>query len=154
MTDNKVLNLLIFHGLAGVVLLGAISHQASSCLLQNANPQGNILRRYASVNSSAFINTVIISYLITFVLGSILYPAYRLEVRIAFEEMQLGWAIGLFEIKEHWGALGLAALPLYSGVWRSPEGYRLARTGITLSLAVIVWFNFIAGHLLNNYRGL
>lgn len=146
--------LLIFHGLAALVLLGAISHQASSCLIQSANPQGNIVRRYASVDSSAFINTVIISYLITFVLGGILYPAYRLEVRVAFEELQLPWAIGLFEIKEHWGALGLAALPLYSGVWKSPDGHLLARTCTTLSLLVIVWFNFIVGHLLNNYRGL
>jgi hypothetical protein len=89
-------------------------------------------------------------------LGGLVYPSYRVDVRIPFEEMSLGWAIGLFELKEHFAGLGLALLPLYVLVWRpdSAATHRGERIAITLLLAFVVWWDFLVGHILNNLRGL
>jgi len=51
--------------------------------------------------------------------------------------------------------LGLVLLPAYWYFWknvRNPE-YDTARKGVTLVLAVMCWFLFIVGHVLNNTRG-
>lgn len=147
--------LLILHGLAGVALLGALTHQAVSSVLPG-KAGGGFAKRYARVNARAFTNAVIVAYLITFALGAIIYPAYRLETRVAFEQMYLAWAVGIFELKEHWGAIGLALLPLYHILWmRSAEvDNRPGRVTVTFALTFIVWFDFVVGHVLNNIRGL
>ncbi len=147
---------LILHGLLAVALLGIVTHQAVSSLTRADKPAVGFSKRYLAVSPGLFVNAVMVAYIATFVLGSVIYPVYRLDVRIVFAEMQLGWAIGLFEVKEHWAALGLALLPLYSRLWKrsSAETDSASRTAVTLILAVIVWFNFLVGHLLNNYRGL
>jgi len=149
--------MLIIHGLASVVLLGGLTHQVASSLSApgrgTVNTGGAFIRRYRSVDGSVMANAVIVAYLLTFALGALIYPSYRLDVRIALVEMQLPWAIGLFEIKEHWAAIGLAALPLYRHLWRCgpPSPARLL---LTCLLASVVWFNFLVGHLLNNLRGI
>ncbi len=150
------IGLLILHGLFAVALLGAITHQAVASVSPVDSAGAGVVRRYWAVNSRLFVNVVVVAYIATFILGSVIYPAYRLDVRIVFAEMQLGWAIGLFEVKEHWAALGLALLPLYSRLWKreSLTSHRVARCTATVVLAVIVWSNFLVGHLLNNYRGL
>ena len=90
------------------------------------------------------------------VLGALIYPAYRLDVRIPFEEMSLGWAVGLFELKEHFAGIGLGLLPFYVSAWKAAPtaDRRRDRMGITLVLAFIVWWDFLVGHVLNNIRGL
>jgi len=145
--------LLILHGLAAVILLGAITHQAVATVVDGRIGRG-FFARYTGTRASGFTRAVIVTYIVTLMLGALLYPTYRLDVRVAFEEMSLGWAIGLFELKEHWGALGLALLPSYSCYWNNNTPTKPARTIATLTLAAVVWFNFIVGHLLNNYRGL
>jgi hypothetical protein len=98
---------------------------------------------------------VVSLYVAQVALGAIIYPAYRLNVRIPFEEMGMGWAVGLFEVKEHFAAIGLAVLPLYFANWRaqSASTHRLDRIAITLILSFIVWWDFLVGHILNNIRG-
>ena len=95
-------------------------------------------------------------FLVTLGFGASIYPSYRVDVRVPFEEMSLGWAVGLFEIKEHIAGLGLGTLPLYGYVWRPGfnKGCRLDRPMLTLFMGAIVWFDFIVGHVLNNMRGL
>lgn len=144
--------MLIIHGLAAVLLLGGLTHQTASAL-RRAPAGAGFLGRYRAVDGAVMVNAMIIAYLVTFVLGALIYPVYRLDVRIALVEYRLPWAIGLFEIKEHWAALGLAALPLYYSAWR-PGGHAGTRLAVTLLLTIAVWFNFIVGHLLNNFRGL
>jgi len=70
--------------------------------------------------------------------------------------MSLGWAVGLFEMKEHFAGIGLGLLPLYAYLWRqdSDSTNRTNRIAITIVLAFIVWWAFIIGHVLNNIRGL
>ena len=112
--------------------------------------------RYVRVRQERFTWAIVCLYVLVIGLGSTLYPSYRVDVRIPFEEMALAWAIGLFELKEHWGALGLGLLPLYVRLW-SPEvaaSHVRDRRVVTVLIALIVWFDFITGHILNNIRGL
>lgn len=148
--------LLILHGLAAVALLGAITHQ-SVALLRGRTARGeSFTSRYASVGQGVFTVGVLVLYPLTVVLGAVIYPNYRLNVRIPFEEMQLSWAVGLFELKEHFGGIGLAMLPAYAYTWRREhvENHRLDRLCFTLLVAFIVWWDFLIGHVLNNIRGL
>lgn len=148
--------LLLLHGLLAIALIGAISHQGVASVRALSSAPGGFFGRYSAVSPGVFVNAVIVTYVLTFILGSLIYPAYRLDVRIALAEMQLGWGIGLFELKEHWAALGLGLLPLYNRLWKhpSPDTRGRGRAAVTLVLATIVWFNLLAGHVLNNFRGL
>ena len=114
------------------------------------------VERYARVDGARFTLAIALLYFVVFVLGSVIYPAYRVDVRIPFEELGLFWAVGLFELKEHAGGIGLGILPLYFVVWRRQAGDLLLtnRRMITALLAAVVWFDFVVGHVLNNIRGL
>jgi hypothetical protein len=148
--------LLILHGLVGVALLGALTHQMTSLLRRRVVRSGSFSDRYSGVNQRTFTAVVIGLYVVGVILGAFIYPAYRLNVRIPFEEMSLGWAIGLFELKEHFAGIGLGVLPLYAFTWHaeSAASHRRERFAITLLLAFIVWWDFLVGHVLNNIRGL
>lgn len=148
--------LLIFHGLAGVALLGAITHQLASAVRARPARSAAFLDRYMGVNQRVFAIAVVLLYLAGVTLGAIIYPSYRLNVRVPFEQMSLGWAVGLFEVKEHFGGIGLALLPAYAWLWRADqaESHRIDRMVITALLAFIVWWDFLVGHVLNNIRGL
>ena len=175
MSSYQIINLLLLitHGLVSVALLGAISHQCvavvrAQCLPAHDRPaKGHFLRRYAAVGSQHFVGAVVLCYLLTGVLGAVLYPEYRLESRYALEELRLLPVVGLFELKEHFAGLGLGLLPLYVLQWRQYQGSSneppmkppMGRTSaspvaVTLTLGFIVWFTFIVGHVVNNYRGL
>ncbi len=148
--------LLILHALVGTALLGAITHQAVSAL-SNASSGGNsFLSRYARVNKRTFTPAVVTLYVMDIALGALLYPDYRLNVRIPFEEMSLGWAVGLFELKEHFAGIGLMTLPFYAYCWRedAPQAHPRDRIALSMLLAFIVWWDFLVGHVLNNIRGL
>ena len=148
--------LLILHGLVAVTLLGALTHQAVSMLRQQRVRTGSFVDRYSSVNQTTFTTAVASLYVVALVLGAIIYPSYRLNVRIPFEEMSMGWAVGVFELKEHFAGIGLALLPLYVVNWQtqSASPHRRDRIAITLLLTFIVWWDFLVGHVLNNIRGL
>ena len=148
--------LLIMHGLFAVALLGALTHQAASLFPRRAAAQAVFVERYARVDGARFTLAIALLYFVVFVLGSVIYPAYRVDVRIPFEELGLFWAVGLFELKEHAGGIGLGILPLYVVVWRRQAGDLLLtnRRMITALLAAVVWFDFVVGHVLNNIRGL
>jgi hypothetical protein len=147
--------LLILHGLVGVALSGAITHQMVSVLRRRQKRSGSFLDRYTGVNQRAFTIAVLCLYPAGLIIGAVIYPAYRLNVRIPFEEMSLGWAVGLFELKEHFAGIGLALLPMYAYTWRSEasESHRRDRIALTLLLTFIVWWDFLIGHVLNNIRG-
>jgi hypothetical protein len=155
--------LLILHGLAAVALLGALTHQVVSLLRGEPRvpseavvTRSTFVGRYVAVGQGAFTTAITLLYVVSVGLGAIIYPAYRLDVRIPFEEMSLSWAVGVFEIKEHWGGVGLGILPLYVYLWRPQQiaTHRADRIAVTVLLAVIVWTDFLVGHVLNNIRGL
>jgi len=144
--------LLTAHLLIGVALLGAITHQSVGLLRTSASHGSRFIERYARVDHTIFTVSITVLFALSVILGGLIYPAYRLQVRVPFEAMSLGWAVGLFELKEHFGGIGIGLLPAYLCAWRS--GSTGGRVGLTLVLAFIVWWNFLIGHILNNLRGL
>jgi hypothetical protein len=157
-------SLLILHGLLAVALLGALTHQALA-VAWPANDTASFARRFRAVSGPAYTNTIILLFLVTFTIGMVIYPAYRLNVRTYLQDYRMFAAEGTFEIKEHLAAIALGLLPLYWILWRRPslegvgadgvaQGARWARIAVTLMIAVAAWTSFFVGHILNNIRGL
>jgi hypothetical protein len=148
--------LLILHVLVGAALLGAITHQAFSVARKPTSLGRNFVGRYVAVNSPTFTNVIVLLFAVNVVLGGLLYPRYRVDVRPLLEDMQLRAANGIFETKEHFAAVGLGLLPAYWLFWRTPLALdsAAARKYLTWILAFIVWWNFLTGELLNNIKGL
>jgi hypothetical protein len=147
--------LLIVHGLFAVALLGAITHQTASTLLPARKPAGSFVGRFRAVGAASYSNAVAVLYVCTFLLGAIIYPEFRVSIRGVLEELDVQAAMGSFELKEHFAVVGLAMLPAYLFCWRLPLVEERARTRrlLTAILAFIVWWNFLVGHVVNNFRG-
>jgi len=149
--------MLIVHGVLAVFLLGAITHQAFAVArVRPTAPAQTVVDRFRGVHSPAFTNAIVLLFCLTFVLGGLLYPRYRIDVRPMLEDMQLRAANGMFESKEHFAAVGLGLLPAYWLFWRLPlrREYTDSRKYVTWILAFVVWWNFLVGEVLNNIRGL
>lgn len=147
--------LLILHGLLAVALLGALTHQALA-VLWPARKGGGLVQAFRAVSGRLYTDTVVVLYLATVALGAYIYPPYRVAVRIWIERARLFDISGLFEFKEQVFAVGIAMLPLYLLLWRRAEDAALggARAWVTGILCVTVWYGFIAGHIINNVRGM
>src|SRR5689334_22466158 len=152
---NTTTVLLIVHGLLAVALLAAITHQAVSAWAPARKPAGTFVGRFRSVPGTSYVNAIVVLYLLTFMLGGVIYPEYRLEARVVVEQLGLWKQTGAFELKEHFAAVGLGILPAYWHYWRQPLDWEHARTRamLTATIAFIVWWNFLVGHILNNIRG-
>jgi hypothetical protein len=148
-------SLLILHGLVGVALLGALTHQSVGLFTRAGTRLEGFTARYLAVRPTAFSTAIAALFALDVLLGAVIYPAYRIDIRISFEDMGLAWAVGLFEMKEHAAGIGLGLLPVYLVMWRPLQGDApvLDRRMITLLLALVVWFDFLVGHVLNNIRG-
>lgn len=148
--------LLILHGLTAFLLLGAITHQAVSVWRPRIVPATNFVRRVVNVNLNAYTNAVIVLYVIVTVGGGIIYPTYVLDVKGSLTDARMLAAIGAFEIKEHLAVFGLALLPPYWYYWKKSDGteHLPTRRLNTTLLALIVWWSFLVGHILNNIKGL
>ena len=147
--------LVILHGLLAVALLGSITHQAVAVVWPSRNKVG-FTNAYRAVSSRVYVNANIVLFLVVALLGGWIYPIYRVWVRTYLENARLNSAVGSFELKEQFIAIGLGMLPFYWLLWRRPPeaGATFARTAVTLMLAFIVWYGFLVGHILNNIRGL
>lgn len=148
--------LLILHALASVALMGAITHQAFSVGRRPAAPAQTFVNRFRGVDALTFANAIVLLFFVASVLGGLLYPRYRVDVRPTLEDLQLRAANGIFEMKEHFAAVGLGLLPAYWLAWRPPLVLESAATRryLTWILAFIVWWNFLVGEVLNNIKGL
>lgn len=146
--------LLVLHGIFSVFLLGAVTHQFLGVFWPRRPGQSDFVARARGINPGGYVQAIIILYVIEFILGSILYPTYRVLSRPPLQDLQLTWVIGLFEVKENFAAIVLAMLPAYWYFWKRYPDYKTTRAAITAILFVVVWYNMIAGHLVNNARGL
>ena len=66
--------------------------------------------RVRAVQASSYAIAIIVLYLATATLGGIIYPAYRLGVRVVVEQLQMWSANGAFELKEHFVGGGVGYL--------------------------------------------
>lgn len=150
-----ITTLLIIHALVSVALLGAITHQTLSVWRSVRVPPASFFAKFRAVPAASYVNAVIVLFVVaTFIGGVLIYPAYRISVRIVLEQLRLNTANGLFELKEHFAAVGLGLLPAYWYYWRQPPAEHMrTRAILTTILAGIVWWGFIVGHILNNIRG-
>ena len=147
--------LLIVHGLLAVALLGAVTHQAMSVWWPARKPAGSFTGRFRAVSGGSYTNAIVVLYVCTAILGGIMYTEYRISIRVVVEQLEMAGANGVFELKEHFAALGLAVLPAYRHFWRAPQDDTHSRTRelLTALLAFVVWWSFLTGHVLNNIRG-
>jgi hypothetical protein len=99
--------LLIIHSILAVFLLGAITHQAVGAAWPVAKRAPGFVSAVRSVNGINYTNAVIILFLVTFAIGTIIYPAYRVGVRTVLQEYRDFKPEGMFEMKEHLLALSL-----------------------------------------------
>lgn len=152
-----LLALLILHGLAAVALLGAVTHQALAASARRTEPRmRSFFARFRATDAGAYANAVVILFLIVSVMGAMLYPRYRFVVRPILQTLDLRAANGVFELKEHFSAIGLLLLPAYWASWRAPlaQESSVARVALTWIIALMVWWNFVVGQLLVAIKGL
>jgi len=146
--------LLIIHSLMAVALLGAITHQAVSVWWPVKKRTGSFLSGFRAVPSMTYTNAVIVLFILTGILGSIIYTEYRLSIRVTLQDYRMYVPEGAFELKEHVAAIAFGLLPAYWYYWkRAAADHAFPRAMVTGLLAVIVWYSFLTGHVLNNIRG-
>ena len=146
---------LFVHLILAVGLLGALTHQAMAVALPVRQPSAGIVSRFRSVSAAGYATAVCVLWVLTFLVGSFIYTKYRTYIRIPLEEGHYYKTGGFFDFKENVATLGLVLLPAYWYFWKNVDNpeYDNARKGVTLVLAVMCWFLFIVGHVLNNTRG-
>jgi len=144
--------LLVVHDVVATALLIAISWQAATVWLsQNTHKVllPNFVRGGVSLSDA-----VAILILTVVCLGGVLYPTYRISVHPYLELHNLRVANGAFEIKEHFAALAILMVPAYRQAWgTSAAELVLNRRALTTLMCGMIWWNFLAGHLMNYTAG-
>jgi hypothetical protein len=143
------------HLILAVGLVGALTHQAAAVALPVHRHATGIVTRFRAVAAPGYATAVCVLWVLTFIVGSFIYTKYRIYIRIPLEAGHYYKSGGFFDFKEHMATIGLVLLPAYWYFWKNAQNpeYDNARKGATLVLAVIAWFLFIVGHVLNNTRG-
>ncbi|MFO1152707.1 MAG: hypothetical protein U1E42_03420 [Rhodospirillales bacterium] len=147
--------LLIIHGLVAVALLGAMTHQTLATWAPVRARSGSFFGRFRAVPSARFANAIVVLYATSAVLGAVVYLYFRVDIRPGLERAGHWQALGLFDLKEHFVAIGLALLPAYWVCWRRPRADESGqmRAALTSILAFTVWWSFLIGHVVNNMLG-
>jgi hypothetical protein len=147
--------LLIVHGLVAVALLGAITHQTLAVWVPSGGRPSSFFARFRTVPPAAFANAIVVLYVATALLGATVYLYFKVDIQPYLERDRHWHALGLFDLKEDFVAIGLGVLPAYWVCWRQPIVDEGGQTGaiLTAVLAFIVWWGFLVGHVLNNISG-
>jgi hypothetical protein len=146
--------LLVLHGVLAVFLLGAITHQALGVFWPRRPGQTDFVANMRGVRPMIYAKPIVYMYVVEFIMGALLYPTYRVVARPPLQDLQLTYVIGFFEVKENFAAIMLASLPAYLYFWKKAPEYATTRAMLTAILFLTTWYNFVAGHLVNNARGL
>jgi hypothetical protein len=90
------------------------------------------------------------AYLVTFALGLVNYPTFRVDVRAAHLDANVPLATGFFEVKEHWIAIGLVILACYWPMSRTMHASKRTNDAwlygvLAIVLACIVWLAMLTG---------
>ncbi len=145
--------LLFLHLVSAVVALGSSIH----LILR----MGRAMRGTYVPQVRLHSRILAISYSITFVLGGLIYPTFRIRVRHDYLDAVLPWATGIFEIKE----LG-ASLALFPaiGVWllvraidfkqREHAPYAIACIAMASYVVLVLTFNAWAGWYLASLKSI
>ena len=98
------------------------------------------------------------SYLVVYVIGALIYPYFRVYIRHEYLDANFPWATGLFEVKEHWGAVGLALFACYYLLRKmfDPETEKeklYFYVPLCFLLNIILWYKVIIGCFLTILKG-
>jgi len=150
--ENLYQPLLLAHLLATFVLVGAMTH---NLLIVAGYLRGKFGRQKLEW---LYVRVSLWAYTIVYVIGALIYPAYRIRIRHEYFDSKLPWATGLFEVKEHWGAVGLAMFFAYYLLRRSfqpaEEKDKLyLYVPLCVLLNVIVWYKVVVGCYLTILKG-
>jgi hypothetical protein len=144
--------LLVLHAGASIVLIGSSTHHALQMRHYLAGRFGReeLEKLYAKVVS--------VTYAITFALGALLYPSFRVHVRGFYLDEHAPSLSRLFDMKETYASLALVvalALGALALTLRPSETRALVPVYAAMSFLVcaVVWFNVIAGLLVVSAHG-
>lgn len=143
--------LLLLHAAAAIVLIGAATHNGILAVKQLL---GRPVRRQLQ---QLYAHVLACAYLITFSVGLLNYPTFRLDVRKAYLDENVPLATGFFEVKEHWLALGLVILACYWPMSRTMHAGKGRSDAwlhhvLGIVLTVIVWLAMLTGLFLTAIR--
>jgi hypothetical protein len=149
-----ITTLLMMHGALAVFLLGAVTHQFMAVAWPRQPGPADFVASMRIMRPQIYATPIVIMYVAEFILGATIYPEYRVVSRPPLEELRILYIIGLFEMKENFAAIVLAMLPAYWYFWKKAPEAATARKMVTAILFGAVWFALLAGHMVNNARGL
>lgn len=149
--ENQGKLFLIIHALFAILLLGSMTHHV---LIATRYFWGNFKKIRLE---KLYVKVAFVSYVITFALGSIIYPSYRYHVRDQYFDIHAPWASNLFDIKEHWSAIGLAIFIIFFLMSlkiepKKDKAYLFTYVFFSIVLAIIVWFSLISGLILTSVK--
>jgi hypothetical protein len=144
--------LLLLHAGGAIVLIGAATHHA---LQMRHYLRGRFVR--VAVEKT-WARVVAVAYVVTFVLGALLYPTYRVHVRAAYLDQHAPLMAGLFDVKEVFASLALVvaiALGALASTLRPSEERWLipVYAGMSFIVCAVVWLDVIVGLLVVSMRG-
>jgi hypothetical protein len=147
--------LLILHGLVAVALLGAITHQTLAAWTSFGARSRSFLGRFRAVQPAGYANAIVGLYVGAALLGAVVYLYFKVDIQPDLERDRHWHALGFFDLKEDFVAIGLGLLPAYWISWRQPSADERGRTeaALTTILGFIVWWGFLVGHVMNDIMG-
>ena len=147
--------LLIVHGLVAVALLGAITHQTLAAWASSSARTRSFFGRFRAVQPAGYANAIVGLYVGTAVLGAVVYLYFKVDIQPDLERDRHWHALGFFDLKEDFVAIGLGLLPAYWISWRRPfaDERDWIKVALTTILVFIVWWGFLVGHIVNDIMG-
>jgi hypothetical protein len=104
--------LVIIHGLVAVALLGAITHQMLATWAPSGDQPSSFFSRLRAVKPASFATAIVVLYAVSALLGAILYFYFKIDIEPKLELDRRWQAIGFFDLKEDFVAIGAATTRL------------------------------------------
>ena len=122
--------------------------------ISSARPR-SFFERFRAVQPAGYANAIVGLYLGVAVLGAIVYLYFKVDIQPYLERDRHWYALGFFDLKEDFVAIGLGLLPAYWFSWRRPLAGERDRTAVALTtiLGFIVWWAFLVGRVMNDLMG-
>ena len=144
--------LLVLHAGGSIALIGASTHHALQMrhYLRGRFGREKLEKTYAKVVS--------VTYVLTFVLGGLLYPSFRVHVRGFYLDRHAPAFSGLFDVKETYASLALVVAIALGALAQTLEPTKTRAlvpvyAAMSFIVCAVVWFNVIAGILVVSARG-
>ena len=143
---------LFLHFVGAMVLAGSMTHNAILVV-------GFCRGRWDKLDlQKLYVKIAFIAYCAVFALGALIYPTFRVRVRAEYFDLHLPQATGLFEVKEHWAAIGLALFIAYFAISRDFNAATDRRllalySGLCFTLYLICLYLLVAGFYLTTLKG-